>query len=447
VTRRGGLSLRGRTTVVAVALVAVVLAVGAWVLVRTLDREVTASTDQLSRTRVDALLAQVADGSLPAVLTQLDDDSVAQVFGVDGTVMAASRNITGRPAITAPADTGRPVLRAFDGPDDQETETYRAWVASTPTAGGEVTAVVGTSLERVHETSARLRTLLLVGVPVAVALLGVIVWLLLGRALGRLDRIRAEVDAIGPNQLARRIDVTGPDDEVGRLASTMNRMLTRVDSAVSRQRQLVADVSHDLQTPLAAQRLAVETALGSPGDEHLREVLRSTEEMESLVGDLLVLAAVDEGVTPAAHALDLDALVLEEAARTRSASGIRIHTRSVSAGPVRGNATELRRAVRNLVDNAVAYAATSVELSVTTADGQVVLDVRDDGPGVPAEERELVFERFHRGDRARARDVPGSGLGLPIARTLVERAGGRLDLVESRTGAHFRVVLPAWPTV
>ena len=100
--------------------------------------------------------------------------------------------------------------------------------------------------------------------PLAVVLLGAVVWLLVGRALGRLDRIRAEVDAIGPQQLDRRLVVTGPRDEVRRLAATMNRMLDRVESAVTRQRQLVADISHDLQSPLATQRLSLEVALREP---------------------------------------------------------------------------------------------------------------------------------------------------------------------------------------
>ena len=128
-----------------------------------------------------------------------------------------------------------------------------------------MTVVVGSSLEAAHEASRRLRTLLLLGIPLAIVLLGAVVWLLVGRALGRLDRIRAEVDAIDPDQLDRRVVVTGPRDEVGRLAATMNRMLARVEAAVTRQRQLVADGSHDLQSPLATQRLSLEVALRDAG--------------------------------------------------------------------------------------------------------------------------------------------------------------------------------------
>ena len=312
-----------------------------------------------------------------------------------------------------------------------------------------MTVVVGSSLEAAHEASRRLRTLLLLGVPLAVLLLGAVVWVLVGRALGRLDRIRAEVDAIGPQQLDRRLVVTGPRDEVRRLAATMNRMLDRVESAVTRQRQLVADVSHDLQSPLATQRLSLEVALREPGavdaDELRSGVLGPAQAMERLVDDLLVLAAADEHAPAAMSSVDLDSLVLEEAERARGNSRVRIDTARVSAGPIRANPSEIRRAVRNLIDNAVAYASSGVELAVVTTGHEVVLDVLDDGPGIPAGERERIFDRFHRGDRSRSAGVSGSGLGLSIARTAAERAGGRLDLVEGSEGAHFRMVLPVLP--
>jgi signal transduction histidine kinase len=211
----------------------------------------------------------------------------------------------------------------------------------------------------------------------------------------------------------------------------------------------VADVSHDLRSPLANQRLALELALRSPDGidlEGLRsDVLGATDEMERLVDELLVLAAADDDAPVLASNVDLDAIVLEEAARARTGTRIAIDTSRVSAGPVHGSAGELRRAVRNLVENAVTYAATRVELRVATTDAEVVLDVLDDGPGVPEQERDVVFDRFRRGDQARTRGVPGSGLGLAIARALVDRAGGRLDHVESRAGAHVRMVLPALP--
>ena len=443
------LTVRGRATAAAVVLVALVLGTGAVALVVILDRQLTAAADQVSRAQVRDLLADAEADRLPSVLALANDDGVAQVVAADGTVLAASANIAGRGPITEPGSAPDLEVRTFRGPDDAETETYRAWVQSGPSPDGQVTVVVGTSLEKARETSRALRVSLLVGVPLAVAVLGLFIWWLLGQALGRLDRIRAEVDTIGPDQLDRRVVVRGPDDEVGRLAETMNRMLSRLDASARRQRQLVADVSHDLRSPLANQRLALELALRSPDGidvEGLRsDVLGATDEMERLVDELLVLAAADDDALVLASNVDLDAIVLEEAARARTGTRITIDTSRVSAGPVHASAGELRRAVRNLVENAVTYAATRVELRVATTDAEVVLDVLDDGPGVPEQEREVVFDRFRRGDQARTRGVPGSGLGLAIARALVDRAGGRLDLVESRAGAHFRVVLPALP--
>jgi signal transduction histidine kinase len=441
-----GLSLRASATAVATLLCAAVLAGASVLLVSTLDRHLTANSDDLSRSRVRDLLDQAAAGELPQILRNVNDDAVAQVVASDGTVLAASPNIEGRGAIvppTGPADGERRTIRA---PDDSETETYRVWVQGGPGPGGRVTVVEGSSLESVHEATTTLRRTLLVGVPLVVVALGLVMWLVLGRALARLDRIRAEVDGIGPDQLGRRLPVDGSRDEVGRLASTMNRMLARLDASAQRQRRLVADVSHDLQGPLAAQRVSLELALAAPNgvdaDVLRGDVLGATGEMERLVDDLLVLAAADEGAPATTAAVDLDAVVLEEAARARNAGATVIDTSQVSAGPVRANPSELRRVVRNLLDNAVTHAGSRVELRLGTTDGHVVLDVVDDGPGVPEAERERVFDRFNRGDPARTRGAPGTGLGLAIARSLAERAGGRLELASGAPGAHFRLTLP-----
>ena len=441
-----GLSLRARATAVATLLCAVVLAAGALLLVSTLDRHLTSGSDDLSRSRVRDLLDQAAAGELPALLRNVNDDAVAQVIASDGTVLAASPNIGGRGPIVSPQGPANGVQRTIRAPDDSETETYRVWVQSGPGPTGDVTVVEGSSLESVREATTTLRRALLVGVPLAVAALGLVMWLVLGRALARLDRIRAEVDAIGPDQLERRVAEDGRHDEVGRLASTMNRMLTRLDASAQRQRRLVADVSHDLQGPLAAQRVSLELALATPAGldaDLLRgEVLGATGEMERLVDGLLVLAAAEEGPAAVSSAVDLDAIVLEEAARARSAGPTVIDTEQVSAGPVRGNPTELRRVVRNLLDNAVTHAGSRVELRLGSHDGHVILDVVDDGPGIPEGEREQVFERFHRGDPARTRGAPGTGLGLAIARSLAERSGGQLELVPDGPGAHFRMTVP-----
>jgi signal transduction histidine kinase len=440
-----GLTVRARATALATLLCATVLGVAGVLVVHTLDRHLTDSSDQLSRSRASDLLDQAGAGELPQLLRNVNDDGVAQVIAADGTVLAASPNIQGRGPIVGPG-VGDGERRTIRAPDDDETETYRVWLQDGDTPDGEVTVVVGSSLEAVHEATGALRRSLLVGGPLVLAALALVIWLVLGRALSRLDHIRAEVDAIGHDQLELRIADDDRRDEVGRLATTMNRMLSRIDASVQRQRRLVADVSHDLQGPLAAQRVSLELALAAPGtvdSEVLRdEVLGATGEMERLVDDLLVLAAADEGAAAVTSPVDLDTVVLEEAARARNAGDTVVDTAQVSAGPVLANDSELRRVVRNLLDNALAHARSRVELRLGVVGDEVVLDVVDDGPGVPAADRELVFERFHHGDPARTRGTPGTGLGLAIALSLAERAGGRLELVDGGPGAHFRMTVP-----
>ena len=440
-------SLRTRATALATLLCAVVLIGGSLTLVRTLEAQLTSSRDDLSRSRVTDLLDLAATGSLPDLLRNVDDESVAQVFTQDGRVLSASPNIRGRPPIVPNATGTEGEARTIRAPDDAELETYRVWVQGGAGPDGELTVVEGTSLESVQEATATLRRTLVVGTPLALVALCLVMWLVLGRALARLDRIRAEVDAIGHDQLDRRLPDDGRPDEVGRLAATMNRMLGRVDLSAQRQRRFVADASHDLQGPLAAQRLSLELALASPDivdKAQLRDdVLGATAQMERLVGDLLVLASADERVEARVVPVDVDEIVVEEAIRSASAADVVIDTSRVSAGPVRADPGELRRIVRNLLDNAVRHAGSRVEIGVYVSQGQVHVEVADDGPGVPETERELIFERFHRGDPARTRGTAGTGLGLAIARSLTQRAGGTLELVDDgRPGALFRVSLP-----
>jgi signal transduction histidine kinase len=447
--RRPGarLSLRTRATVLGTVAIAVLLTAGSVLLVTTLEDRLVAASDQLSRSRVDDLRQLAREGDLPRSLPDVGDDGVAQVVGTGGQVLAASPNVEGRPPIAGLGGGPEPRVRTLRAPDDAESETYRVWYAGGEGPTGSVTVYVGSSLEAVSEASATLRRALWLGVPVTVAVLCLVIWLLLGRVLARLDRIRAEVDRISDDNLGTRVAGDGVEDEVGRLAATMNAMLARLGDSARRQRDLVADVSHDLQSPLAVQRVALELALARPDGidaERLRsEVLGATDDMERLVRDLLVLASVDAGPAPSPRLLDLDELVLEEVARARASAGVHIDTSGVSAAPAYANADDVRRIVRNLLDNAVTHADRRVELAVGVDGGRARLDVVDDGPGIPGDQAERVFDRFHRLEPARSR-AGGSGLGLAIARSLADRAGGSLELVaRSSGGAHLRLLLPA----
>lgn len=442
-------TLRARTTLLASAVTAAALLGGSLLLLSTLAAQLTDNGDALAQSRVRDLLSSAAAGSVPTVIDNLNDESVAQVVDDQGNVRAASGNVTGREPLTR--EVGSDLLRVvtISGPDDNETERYRVWLGAGPSPGGQVTVLVGTSLESVSEATRTLRRALLVGVPLLLLLVAGVIWTFVGRALSRIDAITTAVDQIGERQLDHRLDrrLAEPvvDDEVGRLAKTMNRMLDRLEESQGRQRAFVADASHDLQSPLAALRAHLEVAALHPEDTDLAtlvpELLSSSGEMERLVADLLHLSLQDAAVPLTTSLLDLDVLVLEEAAGVRLSTRVAVDTSKVSGAPVLGDAGELRRLVRNLLDNAVAHAASRVTVSLGTAPTGVVLEVLDDGPGVGEPDRGHVFDRFYRGDPSRSH-LDGSGLGLAIAQGIAHRHGGDIQLL-GVSGSRFQVTLPA----
>lgn len=439
--------LRTRATCAAAVVYAVTLTGGGLLLVHTLESRLTQANDDLATARLADLLDAVATGRLPTVLA-VDDEGVAQAVDERGEVVAGSVNVVGDPRISdlEPGETF--VVDTVRAPDDDETETYRLWAGSTQTDTGVVTVYVGRSVESVSEATSVPRRVLWGGVPAAVVLVTFVTWLAIGRALRRLDRLRSEVDQITGHELERRVQDDGVSDEVGRLATTMNAMLSRLQESAERQQSFVADVSHDLQSPLGSQRVMLELAMARPDDVVLRDLcgdlLTTTADLEALVADLLVLAQLDASDVSTAHdvdVVDLDDIVLEEAMRARAAGPVLIDTSLVSAAPVRAEPHDLRRIVRNLLDNAVRHAATRVDL-VTGTDGSLVtLEVIDDGPGIAPVEHERVFDRFYRTDTARERGT-GSGLGLPIARSLARRCGGDVVILASDEGARLRLTLP-----
>jgi signal transduction histidine kinase len=446
-------SVRARTTLLTSVVSGAALTLAALLLVLTLDRSLHRAGDDLARERLGDLAGQAADASVPRVLRGIGGEGVGQVFDGRGRVLAASPNIVGRPPVTRyTATTRTPALQILrHAPDDDETETYRVWVLTAPSAEGPVTVVAGSSVEAVGEASRTLRRDLAVGVPLLVLLVAAGTWLVVGRTLRPVEDIRSEVAAISERDLSRRVPVPGTADEVSRLAATMNDMLARLEASHRHQREFVADASHELQSPVTALRTRLEVALARQEDDWpglARRLLGDTDEMERLVRDLLFLARSSDRTPPRLDRLvDLDDLVLEEAARLRPRTTVDLDTSAVSAGPVHGDPDELRRLVRNLLENAVRHARSRVRVSVADDGTGTRLDVVDDGPGVPDADRDRVFDRFYTGDATRSPGT-GSGLGLAIARAIVERHRGCVRLLDGDDGAagdggaHFTVRLP-----
>jgi signal transduction histidine kinase len=443
-------SVRARATLLATVVVGVAMVAAGTALVLTLQYSLERSGDAAAQSRVRDLAALAEAGALPARVPATAEDDVVQVVDAGGRVVTTSVDapVGGSIAVFRPAGSEPTVRTVRDVVDGAETESYRVWAARAQGPAGPLFVYVGGSLERVSEVTAALRAALAVGIPLLLSGLALGTWLLLGRALRPVEEIRARVSRISDQALDRRVPVPATEDEVSRLAQTMNAMLDRLESARSRQREFVADASHELQSPLASFRAQLEVALAHPEGTDwpatAGELLADSDRMERIVRDLLFLARADAvPARPAAAPVDLDDIVLDEVRRLPAHSGIRVEQRAVSAAPMRGSPEDLRRMVRNLLDNAVRHARGVVRVSLSETGGTVVLVVEDDGPGVPAAESERVFERFVRLEPARGHDAGGTGLGLAIVRAVAQRHHGTVALEPGERGARFVVRLPA----
>ncbi|WP_346387171.1 ATP-binding protein [Nocardioides sp.] len=438
--------MRARITALATVVAALILVLAAVALVKTLDSQLTSQGDGGARARATELGDAAVAGRLESVLEPVTDNGLVQVIDANGRVLGASPNLISPTPIAPPATGPEPLhVVTMTAPDDRETEHYRIWRLARNTDNGVVTVLVGDSLESVSEATRTLRTALLVGVPLMLVLLAAGTWYVVGRALSRVDRVRSEVDGIGDRDLSRRLE-PGPPDEVGRLVQTMNAMLDRLDRSQQRQRDFVADASHELQSPLTAFRTQLEVARAHPDRADwtslTADLLEDADRMEDLVHDLLLLATGETPLTGQAEPTDLAAIVGDEVARLNGRVGVDVTTVVGASATVHGDRLQLGRVVGNLLDNAIRHAETRVDVRVGDDSGFAWVSVRDDGPGVPADQADKVFDRFYRGDAARARSRRGTGLGLAIARALARRHGGDVELEPTGSGAAFVLRVP-----
>ncbi|MEO5576593.1 MAG: HAMP domain-containing sensor histidine kinase [Gaiellaceae bacterium] len=276
-------------------------------------------------------------------------------------------------------------------------------------------------------------------------------WVIAGRVLAPIAHITDVAREIQARELSRRIELDGPDDELKRLADTFDSMLARLDLAFASQRRFVADASHELRTPLAIIKANLELALtDSQATDESRAsaaavITRAIERMARLTDDLLALARLDapaSGREPVSLAALLED-AREEFAAAAAARGVELEAEVFAAQPVLGDRDVLKRAVTNLLDNAVRMARTSVHLSHGEEERWAWIRVADDGPGISPQHSESIFDRFWRPDDARSRAGGGSGLGLAIVRQIAEAHGGTVELVaEPGEGATFLLRLP-----
>ena len=293
------------------------------------------------------------------------------------------------------------------------------------------------------------RTFVVVGTLAVVlaAIVGIALATLISAPLRRITAVAAAATA---GDLSRRAGPAPARGEVGVLANAFDQMLERLERTFKRQRDFVSDASHELRTPLSVLRAQVEL-LDRETDEHIRHagtvtLLRRLDELDRLVGDMLTLASADAGELVQLRPIDLGAF-FKDVRRDLPLFGERDFRLNAVGGTLEADPDRLTQVLRNLVRNAVAHTSQGdrVEMTATALGGRLKITVSDTGPGIPAEELEQIFERFHRLDRSRSRDSGGTGLGLAIARTIVEAHGGQIRAESSPGhGATFRIELPGY---
>ena len=426
-SRWGG--VRVRTTIGAVLILAVALLGASIAMLTFVERSLTAQVADAADLRATELARSFASQGAGALPVADPTEEFIQVLH-DGEIVAASPNVDGLEPLAEPAPEQHLRLNSVpftDGP-----------FIVVSAAAGEDTVVVGRNIDDEVEARRTVRRALLIGVPLLLVVVGLVTWWIVGRALRPVEDIREEVERISARELDRRVPDAPGEDEVSRLAVTMNRMLDRLQRSQERQRRFVSDASHELRSPIAAIRQHAEVAIEHPEAVIIGEladaVTAETDRLQGLVEDLLLLARLDEGAEAAAVEVDLDDLVLAEAARLRATTSIEVDVRGVSAARVRGAPAQLERLVRNLTQNAARYAKARIALGLGSVDGYAVLSVEDDGRGIPAQDRERVFERFERLDEARGRSTGGTGLGLAIVREVTAGHGGEVTLGDSALG-------------
>jgi signal transduction histidine kinase len=438
--------IRVRTTAAAVLVVGVSLLIAAAAMVILLQRSLRDQARDAAFHRAEAIVEELRGRETSGVVAAGDEDEeFVQVLDAEGEVVIASPNLSLKPVVVRLAPGQTEVIDRVPF----ENGPFIAVAISASSARGPLTVIAGSSLEAVAEASRSLTGVLSVAMPLLLLVVGAVTWRVAGGALAPVDAIRAEVEAISTRELHRRVPDPPGKDEIARLATTMNRMLGRLEDGQLRQRRFVSDASHELRSPVATIRQHAEVALSHPGGTSTQElaeiVLEEDVRLQRIVEDLLLLARIDEGTLQLRRApVDLDDLMFEEAARLRGSTQLRVETAEVSAGRVVGDREKLERLLRNLTENAARHARSAVAMSLRESDGEVVMTVDDDGEGIQEAHRERIFDRFVRLGDARDRDSGGSGLGLAIVREIAAFHRGTVVVGDSYLGgARFEVRFPA----
>jgi heavy metal sensor kinase len=310
------------------------------------------------------------------------------------------------------------------------------------------------------ETMQAVGTTYAIAIPLLLLIAAVGGYFLASRSLAPVAAMSARAAEISATNLNERLPVGSRRDELSALASVVNSLLERLEQAFAQQRRFMADASHELRTPVAVLRTEADVTLSRPTrtEDEYREsvaVMRdSARRLGRVVDDLFLLARADAGHLPLRRGPVYLEEIIDDAARAVRAlaqeRGVRVDVTPLEDSPFTGDADLLGRLMLNLLDNAIKHSPTGgvVTISLSRVAREYWIGIADQGPGIPADARPHIFERFYRVDKVRSREATietsGAGLGLAIARWIAEAHGGRLELVRSNaSGSEFQIALPA----
>ncbi|MEO7058551.1 MAG: ATP-binding protein [Lapillicoccus sp.] len=461
--------LRVRLSLVVAAAAALLLTVGGAVFLHQLRDGLDSAVDTALRARADALSSQLAsltgtgfqDAGAAGLLPP--HEALAQLLSPTGALMDSSEGATAAPLLTpqlsvAAQHTPVSVTSTWAG------DSVRLLAVAVPGTGTPAQVlVVGTTRDLTEAALTRAQTLFLVTGPAVVLACALGAWLLAGATLRPVTRMRRQADAITAGDVDARLTVPKTRDEVARLGATMNALLQRLQTAVSQQRDLVADAGHELRTPLALLRAELELAVRphrsrEDVESAVHDALGDIDRLTRLTDDLLLLATAEDTRAPVQQQpVRMDILVLEAVEQVRRRHGLTgAPTAQIDVDIGRdqdgvmtllADGGEVSRVIINLVENALRHtpapARVSVRLSTSEGPPMVVLDVTDEGPGFPEAFLPHAFERFRRADPARSVGQGGAGIGLSIVAALVRHHGGTVSASNDASGgAHVQVRLP-----
>ncbi len=428
------------------------LVIGAFAFAQLFELQLIENLDTSLRTQANDRARAVDAGLDPETqLTTDERETAVVVFSANGEVLANRGFVdpSGLVGLSPGESMSRPLEVLEEGSDGQieiEREDLRLYVAQP----GQSRVIVASKLERVGDTVDQARALLVVGLPL-IALTGTaLLWFVVGRALGPVDRMRRDAEAIAELSRAgagrdQRVHDPETKDELGRLASTLNHMLAQLDANAAVLRRFVSDSSHEIRSPITNIRARIETARPEEWSEARADVIGEVERIERIIDDLTYLARSDEGrVERASERIELDELLFAEMSRLQRSGSVAVDGSEIEPIVISGDRGQIERAIRNLVDNAERHASAKIRLAVTMLDGSAVIEIDDDGPGIPVDERIRVFERFVRLDESRQRASGGTGLGLAIVTEIVAHQGGEVSVETAPLGgSRLRLILPS----